>query len=440
MEFLITGIIAGMLIGFLIGRYLLMPKNNEAGVAETVELEKQNAILNEKINSVNQNIIKAENELQAERERNNHLNELKGKLETQCTLLEKQLLEQKAELTEIQQKFKTEFENLASKILEEKTQKFTEQNKNNLDIILNPLKEQIKEFGDKVDKTYKAEAAERNSLKGEIKSLVDLNKQISQEANNLAKALKGDTKKQGNWGEIILEKVLERSGLQKDVEYKTQVSTLNDEGKRIQPDVVVFLPENKHIIIDSKVSLVAYEAFVNASSEEEKAQYISEHIGSVKSHIKGLSEKKYQHSEEFSSPDFVLLFMPIESSFSLAIQADNEIFGYAWERNIVIVSPTTLLATLRTISSLWKQERQTKNTLEIAKQGGALYDKFVGFTEDLVAIGKSMDSAKLSYEAAMKKISTGTGNLIKRTEELKKLGAKATKSISQPLIERSNEE
>ena len=369
--------------------------------------------------------------------------DLTRELATQTAInkgLEEKLNTQKGELDKLQKTFVSEFENLANKILDDKSKKFTEQNKTNLDAILNPLKENITKFEKKVDDTYKAEASERNSLKGEIKALVTLNKQISEEANNLAKALKGDTKKQGNWGEIILEKVLERSGLQKGAEYEMQVSMTGDDSKRVQPDAVIYLPDKKHIIIDAKVSLVAYEQFVNAPTEEDRAMHLQAHIVSVKSHIKGLSEKNYQTLGALNTPDFVLLFMPIESSFSLAVQADNEIFNYAWDKKIVIVSPSTLLATLRTIASIWKQERQTRNALEIAKQSGDLYDKFVGFVDELIAVGKKMNDAKGSYDEAMKKLSTGKGNLVKRAENIKELGAKTTKDIAPALIERANEE
>ena len=374
---------------------------------------------------------------------NNNMLNLTRELATQTKInkgLEEKLKTQKNEVDNLQKTFTTEFENLANKILEDKSKKFTEQNKTNLETILNPLKENITKFEKKVDDTYKAEASERNSLKGEIKALVTLNKQISEEANNLAKALKGDSKKQGNWGEIILEKVLERSGLQKGSEYEMQVSMTSEDGKRVQPDAIIYLPDKKHIVIDAKVSLVAYEAFVNAPTDEEREKNLQAHVISVKNHIKGLSEKNYQALGQLNTPDFVLLFMPIESSFSLAVQADNELFNYAWERKIVIVSPSTLLATLRTIASIWKQERQTRNAIEIAKQSGELYDKFVGFLTDLVEVGKKMDATKKSYEEAMNKFSTGKGNLIRRAETIKELGAKTTKDIPQPLIERSNEE
>ncbi|MBI3502258.1 MAG: DNA recombination protein RmuC [Bacteroidetes bacterium] len=400
---LIIGLAAGILIGWLLGKFKQTPAAN----------------------SSNEKII-----------------ELTRELATQTTInksLEEKLKSQKVEVENLKKSFSSEFENLANKILEEKSKKFAEQNKTNLENILNPLKENITKFEKKVDETYRTEANERNSLKGEIKMLMTLNKQISEEANNLAKALKGDAKKQGNWGEIILEKVLERSGLQKGIEYEMQVSMNTEDGKHLQPDVIVKLPDNKHIVIDSKVSLTAYESFCNVTVDEEREKYLQSHITSVKTHIKGLSEKNYHSLNGINSPDFVLLFMPIESSFSLAVQADNELFNYAWERKIVIVSPSTLLATLRTISSIWKQERQTHNALEIARQSGELYDKFVGFLGDLVEVGKKMDATKKTYEDAMNKFSSGRGNLIKRAETIKELGAKTTKDIPPSLIERANE-
>jgi len=286
-----------------------------------------------------------------------------------------------------------------------------------------------------VQKSYKSESDERITLKAEIKNLVDLNRQISEEANNLTKALKGENKTQGNWGELILEKVLERSGLVKDQEYRMQFSTSNEEGRRIQPDAVILLPDNKHIIVDSKVSLVAYELLVNCTAEEERMRLMKDHLSSVRSHVKSLSEKNYPASADFNTPDFVLLFIPIESSFSVAVQADQELFGYAWDRKIVIVSPSTLLATLRTIASVWKQERQTKNAIEIAKQSGALYDKFVGFLEDMDKIGKSMETSRNMYDAAMNKLYRGTGNLVKRAQDIEKLGAKTTKQMPVKYLE-----
>ncbi len=329
-----------------------------------------------------------------------------------------------------------EFENLANRILDEKSDKFTKLNQTNLNDILLPLKTKITEFEQKVDSTYRLEAAERNTLRGEIKNLVELNQQIGRDAVNLTRALKGDSQKQGNWGELILEKVLEFSGLRKGEEYKTQESFNHDEGRQ-RPDVVVYLPENKHIIIDAKVSLVAYERYVSSEVETDRKQALIDHIASVRSHIKGLADRNYQAITGLNQPDFVLLFIPIESSFGLAIQSDNDLFAFAWDKKIVIVSPSTLLATLRTISSVWKQERQTKNALEIADRAGKMYDKFVGFMDDLHSVGKKIEESKKVYDGAMNKFSEGSGNVIRQAEQLKELGAKASKNFSQTLLDRA---
>ncbi len=381
----------------------------------------------------------AQTQLQDERKKVEALSTDYSKAKTENENNEKRLAEQKGELEQLNKKFTTEFENLANRILDEKSQKFTDQNRTNLDIILNPFKEKLKEFENKVDQTYRAESAERITLKTEIKNLVELNKQISEEANNLATALKGDNKQQGNWGELVLEKVLERSGLVEGTEYKTQITSTNVDGDKIRPDVVIFLPDDKHVIVDSKVSLIAYNACVNSVSEEERLKYLKLHIESLRSHIKLLSDKNYQTAAGFESPDFVLLFVPIESSFSLAVQGDAELFNYAWDRKIVIVSPSTLLATLRTIASIWKQERQTRNALQIAEEGGKLYDKFVTFYDDLKNVGKKMEDAKESYVDAMKKLYDGSGNLVKRAEKMRELGAKTTKQLPQNIIDRASE-
>jgi DNA recombination protein RmuC len=343
--------------------------------------------------------------------------------------------EQEKYIAELQQRFKLEFENIANKVLDDKTDKFTLQNKANLDIILNPLKENIKAFEEKVDKVYKAESDERNTLKGVISQLMNQSKQIQEDANNLTKALKGDQKKQGNWGEVILERLLERSGLTKDREYRIQTSLSSSDGSRMQPDVIIDLPDEKHIVIDSKVSLIAYERFVSSDADEERELHIKQHILSIKTHIQGLSGKNYQELYQINSPDFVLLFIPIESSFGIAVQKDAEIFNYAWDRKVVIVSPSTLLATLRTISSIWKQERQNRNVLEIARLSGSMYDKFVGFLTDMESIGRNIKMSQDAYDKAINKLSTGSGNLSSTSEKIKKLGAKATKQIDTKFLD-----
>ena len=378
------------------------------------------------------NFLKEENQkLQQEltQVRANYINENNRATRAEENLKAQREISQKQQqnLEELQQKFTLEFSNIANKLLDEKSAKFTAQNQSNLDQILNPLKANIKSFEEKVEKVYQTEAAERSQLKGVIFQLMDQSKQIQTDANNLTKALKGDNKKQGTWGEIVLERVLETSGLVKDREYTIQKSLNSAEGARLQPDVIVNLPDEKNLIVDAKISLVAYERMVSAEDEEEKQIYLKQHLLSIKNHIDGLSAKNYQHLYAINSPDFVLLFLPIEASFSITVQADTELFNYAWNKKVVLVSPTTLLATLRTIASIWKVDRQNKNVFEIAEEAGALYDKFVGFLSDMEKIGKHIEQTQKAHDDAFKKLQYGSGNLIGKVEKIKKLGAK-TKS------------
>ncbi len=347
---------------------------------------------------------------------------------------QEKLQEQKAEIETVKRQFNTEFQVIANRILEEKTQKFTETNSKSLDQILNPFKDKIRSFEEKVDKVYQVEAAERNSLKGVVQQLMEQSLRIKDEANSLSRALRGDSKKQGNWGEVILERVLERSGLVKDREYRLQASLADEEGRRLQPDAIIDLPDEKHLVVDSKVSLVAYEQWANADADEDRERFAKLHIQSIENHVKGLSAKNYHDLYQINSPDFVLLFMPIESAFSMSITYKADLFSDAWDRRVVIVSPSTLLATLRTIASMWKQERQTRNVLDIAKEAGALYDKFVGFLQDMEKVGEQLNRATRAHEDATKKLSTGPGNVIRKVEQLKKLGARASKQIGGDLL------
>jgi len=331
---------------------------------------------------------------------------------------------QKNEIESLQKRLTTEFENIATRILKDRSDEFTVYNHKNLSEILNPLKERIQLFEKKVDETYDKELRDKISLREEVRKLTELNTRVSEEANNLTKALKGDVKKQGNWGEVILERVLERSGLTKGQEYEREVVVEGADHSVQRPDVIIHLPDNKHIVIDSKVSLVAYERLMSAETENQRISFLKDHIGSLRNHVKLLGEKNYQNAQNINTPDFVLMFLPIEASFSVAVQGDSEIFGYAWERKIVIVSPTTLLATLRTISSIWKQENQTKNAQEIARLSGALYDKFIGFAEDMARIKANIDRTSGAYDDAMKKMKDGSGNIIRTAEKIKELGAK----------------
>ncbi|MBE9468713.1 MAG: DNA recombination protein RmuC [Bacteroidetes bacterium] len=441
----------GIIIGFLTGTILtfiftkiLFDKNRKVFVSKKENLKKElNQLNNEKIINEHRSAdLKDEldimkKELEFERTNIVELNSSLSAKEADYKNLSTKLLEQKAELEQLYKKFNTEFENLANKIFEEKTHKFTQQNKTNIGEILLPLNEKLKDFEKKIEDTYEKGLKDQTALQAELIKLYDLNNRISLEANNLTKALKGDVKKQGNWGEMILDRILENSGLIKDEEYKTQVSLKDDKGTRYQPDVIIYLPDKKNIIIDSKVSLIAYEHCVNAETEQEKNKYIKEHLISIKSHIKELSEKKYQLLEGLNSPEYVLLFLPIEASFSIAIQEDRDIFNYAWNNKIVIVSPSTLIATLMTVASIWKQKNQTKNAIEIARQSGALYDKFVGLMTDLIDVGKKLDSTTNSYKSSMKKLTEGSGNLVSKIEKIKKLGAKASKEMPQKIMDRA---
>ena len=368
----------------------------------------------------------------------NQLIGLKSQLAAQNENLQKLLDSQKEEIAKMQEVAKTEFQNLANKILEEKTLKFTEQNQQNLKNILNPLQEKITDFEKKVENTHKESIDYHAALRQQIIGLKDLNLQMSKETINLTKALKGDSKIQGNWGELVLERVLEKSGLEKGREYEIQKSFTTEEGNRVQPDVVINLPDGKKMIVDSKVSLTAYEKYINEDDEEQKTAFLKEHVTSLKRHVEQLGNKNYQHLYEMESPDFVLLFIPIEPAFAIALNEDTQLYNKAFEKNIVIVTPSTLLATLRTIDSMWTNQKQQDNAIEIARQAGALYDKFEGFVTDLVKIGKKMDEAKTEYEGAMNKLVDGRGNLITSVQKLKIMGAKAKKSLPEPILNRAN--
>jgi DNA recombination protein RmuC len=418
---LVIGLAVGALLGFLIAK---MSSKSSDGASVFLK----------------ESIVKLESENSRLKDTEIDLNRKLSGVSTENENLEKRLGEQKEEVETLQKKFTLEFENLANKIFEEKSSKFTQQNKDNIDQILKPLGERIKLFENRINEVYTDETKQRASLAEQIKSLNDLNQQMSKDATNLTNALKGESKTQGNWGEFILESILEKSGLVKDREYSVQSTFTGEEGKRQKPDVIINLPENRHIIIDSKVSLTAYEVFCSVEDEAEKKTALNNHIASIRKHVKELSDKNYQSIHNLSSMDFVIMFVPIEPAMAIASQADINIWNDAFEKNIVIVSPSILLATLRTIANIWKQENQNKNAMEIARQSGALYDKFVSFTEDLINIGKKIDDTKGYYSDAMKKLYDGSGNIIRRIENIKALGAKATKSIGQNLLDKASDE
>ncbi len=432
--YVIIGIITAG-IGIILGMYLqkLKTKSNESVWNE------RESQLNNTIGSLNEKLLTSDEEkkqLQSEKERQStQLVRHQADMEH----LQRVNAEQKEEVEKLQEKFTKDFEILANKILEDKSKKFTEKNKENIESILTPLNKKIKEFEEKVEKSQKENISIHSALKEQLLNLQNQNLKITQEAENLTKALKGDSKMQGNWGELVLERVLEKSGLEKDREYSVQQSFKLEDGSRVMPDVIIHLPDGKKMIVDSKVSLTDYERYTNAE-EDEKARFLKDHINSLRKHVEQLSAKKYEDLYEMESPDFVLMFVPIEPAFAIAINEDNSLYNKAFEQNIVIVTPSTLLATLRTIDTMWSNEKQQKNAIEIARQAGGLYDKFVGLLNDLDAVGKSIKRSQDLYVGSMKKLAEGDGNLIRRVENLRKMGAKAKKQIPENYLKRAQED
>lgn len=432
----IAGIILGGIAGFAIAHF--------KAKSESSRLEERNQNLDEQLSEteakwerdvqeletkLNNLQHEKDTELTEERKRANELDKKLAERNAEYRNLQERLNEQKEELAQMQEQLTTQFENLANKILEEKSEKFTKQNKEQIDQLLNPLGEKLESFKKKVEETYNEENRQRATLKEQIKQMAELNKTMSEDAKSLTKALKGDSKTQGNWGEVILQRILEKSGLRKGEEYYAEQSVTMEDGRRLRPDVVVRLPEEKYLIIDSKVSLTGYERFTSTEDEKDQEKALKEHVNSIRAHIKGLSDKNYQHIHEDKSPDFVLLFIPIEPAFALALQHDSDMYYEAFEKNIVIVSPSTLLATLATIESIWKREKQSMNAREIASRGGELLDKFTLFVESFEKIGERIGQAQKSYDKALGRLSEGRGSLIRQAEMLKDLGAENSKKL-----------
>ena len=432
--YILVGLIT-LTLGFFIGRFIQLLRTKSAQSA----LEEREKLLQKNIQSLEDRLEQAAEDNTALGQKKEELGLQLVRYQADMDNLRQKNQEQKEEVEKLQEKFTKEFENLANKILEEKSSKFAKQNKESIENILNPLKEKIKTFEDKVEKTHKESIDYHAALRQQIFGLKELNEQMSREATNLTKALKGDSKMQGNWGELVLERVLEKSGLEKDREYSVQKSFTREDGSRVMPDVIITLPDGKKMIVDSKVSLTDYERYVNAE-EEDRPRFLQDHVNSIKKHVSELSAKKYEEIYEMESPDFVLMFVPIEPAFALAINRDNKLYNQAFEKNIVIVTPSTLLATLRTIDSMWNNEKQQRNAIEIARQAGALYDKFEGFVTDLTKVGRKMDEAKREYQGAMNKLVEGRGNIVTSIERLKKMGAKAKKSLPDPILKRAQED
>ena len=430
--YLLIGLAAGISIGVLYSK-------NKAASNES-NSDQNNYVSKELYTSEKERSEKIENE---NREKEELIGNLKADVSSKNTLIEtlnSKLDEESKRLIEQQKQLQTKFENMANDILEKRSEKFVEQNQKNIDQILKPLGEKIKSFEQSVEDKYLKDQKNKAGLSEQIKLLQETNQKISQDANNLANALKGDSKVQGDWGELQLEVLLEKSGLNKGVHFRTQNSLKDEEGNDKRPDCIIDLPDNKNLIIDSKVSLSAYEQYVNSEDELKKQVLLKQHLESIKKHIKDLAAKDYPNLYSINTPDYVLMFVPIEPALTLALQEDGEIFNLALNKNIILISTSTLMATMRTVSFIWQQENQKKNVLEIARQSGALYEKFIGFTNDLEAVGKAIDNAHNKYEAAQNKLISGRGNLVNSVEKIKKLGAKTNKSISQDLIDKSDSE
>jgi DNA recombination protein RmuC len=432
-------------IGIFIGKLIFSARFQ----SEKVSLEEKLIALNAQFDQQKQQFLSDKNTFEKQLELSNSEKEnIRNEKDSLAIQLSKKEVdfenlwernkEQKEEVEKLQEKFTKEFENLANKILDEKSNKFTEQNKENMKSILSPLQDKIQLFEKKVEDTHKESIDYHAALRQQILGLREMNIQMSKETVNLTKALKGDSKMQGNWGELVLERVLEKSGLEKGREYEVQQSHTTEEGNRVFPDVVINLPDGKKMVVDSKVSLTAYEKYINEDDDETaKTRYLKEHVNSIKLHVEQLGNKNYQDLYQIESPDFVLLFIPMEPAFAIALNEDTSLYNKAFEKNIVIVTPSTLLATLRTIDSMWANQKQQENAFEIARQAGALYDKFEGFVADLIKIGKKIDESKVEYQGAMNKLVDGKGNLITSVEKLKKMGAKAKKSLPDSILKRA---
>ncbi|KPJ99488.1 MAG: hypothetical protein AMJ60_04895 [Desulfobacterales bacterium SG8_35] len=449
---LILAGVAGVLAGIAGGLLFLAGKNRQMAElkGEIKSLEEDAAVLREKLAAEAERRAVAEEKssrvpgleegLEKAKQENTVLQTKLSELETRLEDERRNAEEKLALLQEAREQLKMEFQNVANKIFEDKSQKFTEQNRENIEGVLKPMREQLLDFKKKVEDVYDKESKDRVSLLNEIIHLKTLNERISEDALNLTNALKGQSKTRGSWGEMILERVLEESGLQKGREYEVQTMFASEEGQRRHPDVIVHLPEGKDIVIDSKVSLTAYEKYCTAETEEKRDKRLKEHIISIRTHIKTLSEKRYEELEGIRTLDFVLMFLPIEGAFWTAIESEQGLFNEAFDKNIMLVSPSTLLATLRIINNIWRYEDQNKNALIIAKKAGDLHDKFVGFVEALDDIGQKIDKARESYHTARNRLADGKGNLVRRSVELRQLGVKAQKELPEGLVIQALEE
>lgn len=448
-------VILSFTVAILCYRKIAQLKDINLSASEKIqELEKSEVQLEHNLNRYKEQYLVSKTRLEAKFDENEALNSNVRVLENKLEMVSNDLYEHKSLIAQHQEKVKSytdkinllekseirltqQFENIANKIFSEKTASFTQQNKTGLDGLLTPLKEQLSSFSKQVNDVYTTEAKERHALKSEILGLKELNVQMGLEANALTKALKGDNKKQGTWGEVVLERVLQSSGLREGHEYETQLHLKNQDGKAYKPDVVIHLPQGKDVVVDSKMVLVAYERFHNAQTEGEQSAALKSHIDAIKNHVKELSAKDYQMLHGITSLDYVLMFIPVEPAFNAALEYEPTLVQFALEKNIMLVSPNNLIVALRTINNMWRMEYQNRNAQDIADKAGSIYDKLVGFVDDMTKVGINLERAESSYDDAMKKLSEGRGNLVKKAEEMKSLNIKVKKSLPKEMIEKS---
>jgi DNA recombination protein RmuC len=429
---IITGFVVGAIVAWLIGMYKFK--------ADLQRASSENEIEKDRLESTKIQLQESQETLREEREKTLELNAKLTASQSDFRHLQEKLNEQQSELENIHSKFTHEFKNLANEILEEKSKKFTDQNRANLGEILNPLKERIEKFEQRVERNSKESVEWNSALREQLNHLKELNQQVTREAENLTKALKGDSKAQGSWGEMQLEAILSKVGLEKDIHYFREKNYKNEEGKNQRLDYIIKLPDDKYLVLDSKVSLTAYSEYFESDDSLHQAKFLKRHMDSIYVHIKSLSERNYQNLYEINQPDYIMMFVANEPALSVAFREDQGLYEKALDKNIVLVSTSTLLATLRTISYIWKQDLQNKNALEIARQAGSLYDKFTSFTDDLVKVGKHLEQTQGSYKEAVKKLYDGKDNLIRKTERLKELGAKTSRNMDQRLLDRAEDD
>ena len=433
----IIGLLAGLLVGWLTARRRAARELRAESDRLQLAFDAERALLGERLGHAREQLAAVERDSASLRSECGTLLEERARLETRLVEQQRHNEARLAEVEEVRRRMATEFENLANRILEEKSVRFAEQNRTGLDALLKPVRDQLGDFRRKVEEVHVADSKDRASLQRQLELLREQNLQMNEDAKRLTRALKGDKKSQGDWGELVLERVLEQSGLRRGEEYEVQGSFRDRENRLLRPDVVVHLPEGRDIIIDSKVSLVAWQAYTNAETDAERERALGELVAAVRSHIDGLSGKDYTNLGGVRSLDFVLMFMPIEPAFMAAFQHDDKLFSTAFEKRIAVVTPTTLLATIRTVENIWRTERQNESARVIADKAGSVYDKLRGFVEEFEKLGKQLATLHNTYDGAVNKLTQGRGNLVRQAEQFRELGVRVKQKLPRSVTERA---